>query len=410
MDNDKRDLDRTLEIIEGINREIVESDKTGLQDKDNLANNKDKNSRKNSILKYIAIAVISSLIGGIISPFIVLKYMDMNQEEVEINNPNGTINIESILEKSEGGSNVALVAESAMESVVGITTVRIQQYGFFQQEVDGVGSGVIVDSNGYILTNAHVIDNGKAGNIKVLLNNGDEKEAKVLWYDSLLDLAMIKVEASGLPAAKLGDSDNLVIGETVVAIGNPLGLEFQSTVTSGIISGLHRSINVDGNVIEDLIQTDASINPGNSGGPLLNARGEVIGINTAKITSGEGLGFAIPINLVKPVIEQIIKTGDFRSVYIGIVGTEVELYERQLGVDLPADNGVIIINVESNSPADKAGLTNGDIIIKIDDKEIQTMSQLKKSLFNYGKGDKAKLSILRNGSERTIEIEFTQVK
>ncbi len=410
MDNDKRDLDRTLEIIEGINREIVESDKTGLQDKDNLANNKDKNSRKNSILKYIAIAVISSLIGGIISPFIVLKYMDMNQEEVEINNPNGTINIESILEKSEGGSNVALVAESAMESVVGITTVRIQQYGFFQQEVDGVGSGVIVDSNGYILTNAHVIDNGKAGNIKVLLNNGDEKEAKVLWYDSLLDLAMIKVEASGLPAAKLGDSDNLVIGETVVAIGNPLGLEFQSTVTSGIISGLHRSINVDGNVIEDLIQTDASINPGNSGGPLLNARGEVIGINTAKITSGEGLGFAIPINLVKPVIEQIIKTGDFRSVYIGIVGTEVELYERQLGVDLPADKGVIIINVESNSPADKAGLTNGDIIIKIDDKEIQTMSQLKKSLFNYGKGDKAKLSILRNGSERTIEIEFTQVK
>ncbi|NLY76890.1 MAG: PDZ domain-containing protein [Tissierellia bacterium] len=410
MDNDKRDLDRTLEIIEGINREIVESDKTGLQDKDNLANNKDKNSRKNSILKYIAIAVISSLIGGIISPFIVLKYMDMNQEEVEINNPNGTINIESILEKSEGGSNVALVAESAMESVVGITTVRIQQYGFFQQEVDGVGSGVIVDSNGYILTNAHVIDNGKAGNIKVLLNNGDEKEAKVLWYDSLLDLAMIKVEASGLPAAKLGDSDNLVIGETVVAIGNPLGLEFQSTVTSGIISGLHRSINVDGNVIEDLIQTDASINPGNSGGPLLNARGEVIGINTAKITSGEGLGFAIPINLVKPVIEQIIKTGNFRSVYIGIVGTEVELYERQLGVDLPADKGVIIINVESNSPADKAGLTNGDIIIKIDDKEIQTMSQLKKSLFNYGKGDKAKLSILRNGSERTIEIEFTQVK
>src|SRR5690606_30266415 len=207
------------------------------------------------------------------------------------------------------------------------------------------------------------INSGNAKNIKVLFNNGDKKEAKVLWYDSLLDLAVVKVDATGLPVAKLGDSDDLIIGETVIAIGNPLGLEFQSTVTSGIISGLNRTITVGNNVIEDLIQTDASINPGNSGGPLLNAKGEVIGINTAKITSAEGLGFAIPINTVKPVIEQIVKTGDYKTVYMGILGIEVELYERQLGVDLAVDEGVVIIKVEDSSPADKAGLMNGDVLI-----------------------------------------------
>lgn len=403
MEDNNRDLDRTLEIIEVINREQEDEEKNHINSQDSNA----KKSKRKRILSYIAIAVIFSLISGAISSFIVLKYMD---GKGMLNNSNETFNIESILEKNENGNNVALVAQSAMDSVVGITTVSIQHFGFFQQEVDGVGSGVIVDSNGYILTNAHVINNGEAKNIKVLFNNGDEKEAKVLWYDPLLDLAILKVNASGLPVAKLGDSDNLLIGETVVAIGNPLGLEFQSTVTSGIISGLHRSITVDGNVIDDLIQTDASINPGNSGGPLLNVKGEVIGINTAKITTGEGLGFAIPINTIKPVIEQIVKTGDYKAVYIGISGVEVELYERQLGVDLAADEGIVILQVVNNSPADRAGLMNGDVIIKIDDKKIEAMSQLKKTLLNYKKGDKAKVTILRNGSEKTLEIQFSQVK
>jgi len=419
MDDERKDLDRTLEIIEVINREESVGDENNnniysYEEKHdfNGDGNNDKNPKKKRILSYIAIALISSLISGVISPFIVLKYMDKNNATTTTtNNASQTVNIESLLEKgSNGNNNVALVAQSAMDSVVGITTVSIQQYGFFQQEVDGVGSGVVVDSNGYILTNAHVINNGDAKNIKVLFNNGDEKEAEVLWYDSLLDLAIVKVDANGLPVAKLGDSDDLIIGETVVAIGNPLGLEFQSTVTSGIISGLHRSITVDNNLIEDLIQTDASINPGNSGGPLLNSKGEVIGINTAKITSGEGLGFAIPINTVKPVIEQIVKTGEYKTVYIGISGMEVELYERQLGVDLIADKGIVIIQVANNSPAERAGIMAGDVITKIDDKEIEAMSQLKKALLNYKQGDKATLTILRNGVEKTVEIEFTAVK
>src|SRR5690606_27233341 len=193
------------------------------------------------------------------------------------------------------------------------------------------------------------------------------------------DLAVVKVDARNLDAADLGNSDLLEVGELAVAIGNPLGLDFQRSVTSGVISGLHRSIQVDEyNVIEDLIQTDASINPGNSGGPLLNAKGEVIGINTAKIKSGEGVGFSIQINLVKQILEEVIKEGSFKNVYIGFTGTEVEVYERQFGVDLKVDNGVIVIEIAPGSPAAKAGLKPMDIILEIDNEPIESMTNLRK--------------------------------
>src|SRR5699024_492550 len=164
------------------------------------------------------------------------------------------------------------------------------------------------------------------------------------------------------------------------------------------------------NIIEDLIQTDASINPGNSGGPLLNERGEVIGINTAKIQTGEGLGFAIPINSVKPILEQVIKEGSFNTVMIGIQGLEVERYESALGVELNVDKGVIILEIVPNSPADKSGLRSGDIIVSIDDNEIENMNQLKKILYKYKKGQKAKLNIIRDGKEKTVEIVLDQIK
>ena len=163
-------------------------------------------------------------------------------------------------------------------------------------------------------------------------------------------------------------------------------------------------------MIEDLIQTDASINPGNSGGPLLNSKGEVIGINTAKIKTAEGLGFAIPINIVKPIIEQVIEHGTYKTVFIGIAGVDVEIYERRLGVDLQAEDGVVIIQVEPNSPASRADLRNGDIITKIDDKEIKNMNQIKKALHNYKQGDRAVLSIIRNGKTMEVELEFTHVR
>ena len=410
MDEERRYPEETMEIIEGIDMEYDESEKdiSEYVYEESREEKKEKKPKKNRIISYIVVALVASLIGGIISPFIVLKYMEKNNMLNDHNSP--TFGISDVLESGEKIDAITIVAQDAMNSVVGITTRSLRQIGFFQQEVGGVGSGVIVDSNGYILTNSHVIDNGNAKHIRVLFDNGDEKEAKVLWYDSLLDLAIIKVDAKNLPVAKLGDSDKLLVGEPAIAIGNPLGLEFQSTVTSGIISGLHRSINVEGNVIEDLIQTDASINQGNSGGPLLNSKGEVIGINTAKISSAEGLGFAIPINTVKPIIEQIIETGTYKTVVMGITGVEVELYERRLGIDLSADEGVVILEVVQNSPAHKAGLRNGDVITKIDNKSIENMSQLKKALYNYKQGDKAKLTIIRNGTEEILEIEFTQVR
>ncbi|MBZ2174695.1 trypsin-like peptidase domain-containing protein [Schnuerera sp. xch1] len=409
MDDERRDPKDTMEIVEGIDTEYknVNEEDNSIYSKDSH-NNIRKKSKRKRILSYLIVALIASLIGGLISSFIVMNYLHEGNlpDSEQGNQPYVTGNDAN----NDNPNAVSVAAQNAMSSVVGITAVEVQKFGPLQQEVDGVGSGVIVNSNGYILTNAHVVANGNAKELKVLFENGDEKSGKVLWHDAVLDLAMVKVDANNLPVATLGDSDKLEVGETAIAIGNPLGLDFQKTVTSGIISGLHRSINADGNVIEDLIQTDASINPGNSGGPLVNSRGEVIGINTAKIKSGEGLGFAIPINTVKPIIKQVIEKGDYKTVFMGITGVEVELYERQLGIDLAADKGVVIIETAQDSPASNANLKNGDVITKIDDQDIENMNQLKKSLYKYKKGDKAKLTIIRNGNEEKVEIEFNKLK
>ena len=294
-----------------------------------------------------------------------------------------------------------------MSSVVGITTVVINRQWIWERPQEGVGSGVIVDSRGYILTNSHVIGDGRAKSINVLFEDGETVEGEVLWYDSLLDLAIVKAPGSNLPIAELGDSDDLEVGELAVAIGNPLGLDFQRSVTSGVISGLHRSIRIDQyNVIEDLIQTDASINPGNSGGPLLNSEGQVIGINTAKIQTGEGLGFSIPINLVKPIIEEVIQDGEFTNVYIGFNGEQVELFETRVGIDLEVENGVIVREVIPGSAAAEAGLKALDVVIEMDGIPIDSMPSLRKMLYNYRLGDSASLVVVRDGEEMNVEITF----
>ena len=223
-------------------------------------------------------------------------------------------------------------------------------------------------------------------------------------------MAIIKVEAKGLQVADLGDSDQLKVGELAVAIGNPLGLEFQRTVTSGVISGLDRSMKTsEKDSIDNLIQTDASINPGNSGGPLLNKNGEVIGINTVKIKSqvAEGLGFALPINIAKPIIDSVVKTGNFETVKLGIQPIEIDAYERTLGVELSVDKGLVVLEVGANSPAAKAGIQAMDILTKIDDLELETRNQLKKELYKYKVGDVIKLSYLRNGEEFVQEVKLT---
>ncbi|MBU5257192.1 trypsin-like peptidase domain-containing protein [Tissierella praeacuta] len=366
-----------------------------------------KKSFKGSFISYVALALIASIVGGLTS-----SYIGPNLYGKVLPNPKNSqytaspVNITT----NDDINTVSAVAKKAMSSVVGITSVEVQQFFFSQQEVEGIGSGVIIDSNGYILTNSHVVGDGNAKSINVLFENGDKKEGKVLWNDSILDLAVVKVDATGLPVATLGDSDKLEVGEIVVAIGNPLGLEFQRSVTSGIISGLSRTIQVgQSNVIEDLIQTDASINPGNSGGPLLNSKGEVIGINTAKIKSAEGLGFSIPINKAKVIAEEVVKNGTYKTVYMGIKGVSVEEYQYRLGIKLSTEKGVILLEVGQNTPASRAGLLNGDIILKIDDTEISTMNELKKALYKYKQGDKATLTVIRNNTEEKIDIEFTDL-
>jgi S1-C subfamily serine protease len=235
--------------------------------------------------------------------------------------------------------------------------------------------------------------------------DGSTEAGDVLWYDTTLDLALVKINRTGLPTVELGNSDELKVGEPSVAIGNPMTLDLERTVTQGIISGLNRSIAFDnGTVIEPLIQTDASINAGNSGGPLFNAEGKVIGINTAKMSTAEGLGFAIPINTAKPIIEQVIKDGTFSTVYVGIQGVDVETYETALGIDVAADYGVVVVETTKNSPATEAGLKTGDVITAIDGDKIESMSDLKRNLYEYKENDKAELTILRNGEEQKVTI------
>lgn len=369
-----------------------------------------KPPKKRGIFSYIIVAIIAGIMGGIISVYIAPTYLYGKILPLpEIYNSSQSSNVvnEFIINPIADISPVTAVAKKAIGSVVGITSSYTQRELFWQREVPIAGSGVVVSSNGYILTNSHVIKDGEAKGIKVLFENGDQLDGKLLWNDSVLDLAVVKVNANNIQAADLGNSDNLEVGQLAVAIGNPLGLDFQRSVTSGVISGLHRSIQVDQfNTIEDLIQTDASINPGNSGGPLLNSKGEVIGINTAKINTGEGLGFSIPINLAKPIVEEIISQGKFDNVYIGFKGREVEVYERQLGVDLKVDKGVVIVEVIPNSPASNADLKPLDVITMIDNQPIVSMSNLRKILYKYKVGDRATLTINRDGQDIKVDITF----
>lgn len=379
---------------------LVNDDDDDNEEKQNYEPKKKRDFR-GSAISYIALALVCSLLGGIVSYAIAPKIFpgldnSYNAENIVIN-PNDDL------------STVEAVAEKSVSSVVGITTVQTQLvWPFNVQDVGGVGSGVVVSSDGYILTNSHVVAGGNAKELKVLFENGDQVDGQVLWNDASLDLAIVKVDMINIPVAELGDSDELNVGELAVAIGNPLGLEFERTVTAGVISGLDRAVSVEGGVVMDnLIQTDASINPGNSGGPLLNGQGQVIGINTAKAASGEGMGFAIPINQVKPIIDQVLETGTYKIVYMGIKGIGLQEYESLLGVDLAPEYGAAVLEVEPNSPAAKAGLQTGDVITEIDGWEIKDFNQLKAALYDYNQGDKAELKIIRNTKEETLEIEFS---
>ncbi|WZL73077.1 trypsin-like peptidase domain-containing protein [Clostridiaceae bacterium 35-E11] len=363
-----------------------------------------REKKRPSFFIIILVAVIAALIGGLLTAYIAPKYIyGKYLPYPNINQP--APNIE-IVTKSKEMNVIPAVVKKAMPSVVGITTVTLEKDFFFGvRKGQGIGTGVIVDHRGYILTNSHVVNEGQTEEVKVLLYDGRDLKAEVLWHDPLLDLAIVKVGAENLPVASLGNSDDLEVGQLAIAIGNPLGLAFERTVTSGIISGLERSIALgEFESIEGLIQTDASINPGNSGGPLINDQGEVIGINTAKIQTGEGLGFAIPVNMAKPMVDEFIEKGEFTKVYLGIRGINAGEYIRNYGDNLGTTEGIFVYQVSPNSPVYKAGMQDGDVILSIDNKKTSTMRQLVRELYKYRPGDTIKMEVLRSGKKIDLEI------
>jgi S1-C subfamily serine protease len=384
---------------------------------DNQYSKKEKQKKPHRIKKrlvasFVSVALIASLLGGVAGGALV-NYQLNNSGNNQTSNGKNTSAQQVNINLSDNMYFAAAVAEKAQKSVVGITTDMTQTINTFfgpqTQKGTSMGSGMIVDPNGYILTNAHVIGDGEYDKITVSLIDGSSIEGKVLWYDSTLDLAVVKVDKTGLPAVELGDSDELMVGEPAVAIGNPMTLDLERTVTQGVISGLNRSITFEnGTTIKPLIQTDASINSGNSGGPLFNAEGQVIGINTAKMSTAEGLGFAIPINTAKSILEQIIGNGTVSSLYVGIKGVDVTTYEKSLGVDVSAEYGVVVIEAIKDSPATQAGLEMGDVITAIDGNKIETMADLKRQLYQYKENDVVKVTINRGGDEKTIDMKLKQ--
>jgi len=267
----------------------------------------------------------------------------------------------------------------------------------------GLGSGFIFSEDGYIITNNHVVE--RATDIKVILHNGDSYAAKIIGTDPKSDLALLKIEPkSKLPAVIFGNSDRLEIGDWVLAIGNPFGLGH--TVTAGIISAKGRSLGLGS--YDDFLQTDAAINPGNSGGPLFNFKGEVIGVNSAIIAGGQGIGFAIPINMTKNVVSQLRNGG---KVVRGWIGVSVQRVTPEIAesLDLGDESGALVADVIAGGPADKAGVKRGDIIIEVNRNKIDEMPELPKIVASYAPGTKTKLKVIRNGKEKVLNIKLEEL-
>ncbi len=303
--------------------------------------------------------------------------------------------------------SVVDIAKRVGPTVVGINTkVRTQNFFFgTMQESEGSGSGIILTADGYIVTNNHVIEG--ASSVSVVLNDGKTYEAKVTGADASTDLAVLKIDAAGLPHATLGNSDELQVGELAVAIGNPLGNELAGTVTVGYISALNRSITVDDKKF-NLIQTDAAINPGNSGGALVNCYGEIVGINSAKMSASgvEGIGFAIPIDEAKPIIEDLKTSGYVTGrPVIGIAGRDVTEQDSQY-YGIPV--GIYVYEVTPYSAAERAGIRAGDVITSFNGIKVKTIDELNGEKEKLKVGDTVSIGFIRENKENTTNITLQE--
>ncbi|MGV2803044.1 trypsin-like serine protease [Clostridium perfringens] len=380
------------------------SDIKAKSSKESNDNSKNKKVKKKSGFKrgiaLVAGAVIVAMLGGVIGAGGVY-YAFKNSIPVSKleNNSNPSANPPEF-KGEDGALTVPQVVEKVTPAVVGVSTKSLVRDQFFNvKEQEGLGSGFIINEEGYVVTNYHVI-NG-AQEVKVIFSDGKEVNAKVINYDAERDIAVIKItDDVKMPGiAQLGDSSTVKAGEEVIAIGNPLGKEFSSTVTKGIVSSPNRKMKTENGNVLDYIQTDAAINPGNSGGPLINSKGEVIGINTAKKVGEdiEGIGFAIPINEVKTRLGSLSKP----ILKLGITARTVT---PELAKENKLEEGVYVVGVQEFSPAEKAGLKIGDLIIEFGGKRVKTLEELNQAKSQYNDGDSVPVEVIRDGKKVNLNL------
>ena len=366
--------------------------------------------RKNAKKKITIIAIIVAIL-WLFGFYIYVTYSKIeiksgNYEATKVQSTESAQTVEKVEEKSQ---TIADIIEETTKSVVGISKLKSAGNSILSNSNEselGLGTGIIVAENGYILSNAHVTGE-RYSKCYITLENGQNYEGKVMWSDENLDLSITKIEAKNLSYAKLGDSSKIRVGETVYAIGNPIGFEFRRTVTSGIISAKNRSIKIEEEnnqtYMSDLIQTDATINPGNSGGPLITPNGKVIGINTVKISTAEGIGFAIPINVVKTIIESYKQTGTYEQATIGIYAYDKDVIPY-LDTNVKFEKGIYVAQITPKGAADGSELEEKDIIVSIDDKELNTMNDLREYIYTKKPGDQVTLKIIRKKITKNINI------
>ena len=375
------------------------------------------------------LTILLSVLAGGLTAYGVVKANEKNLGTVRVAGENGSIEYRTVNLADSDYPDFTYAAESAVQTVVYVEVTVQQQarsrgidpfefffgegfgYGYGQpqsREAKGSGSGVIIRPDGYIVTNNHVVSG--ATSISVTLNDNRQFDATVVGTDPATDVAIIKIDADDLPALPLGDSDQLRLGEWVLAIGSPLGQQLRSTITAGIVSAKGRSM-PDGSgefKIESFIQTDAAVNPGNSGGALVNKRGELVGINTAIVSqtgSYSGYSFAVPVNIVKRVAADLI---DFGSVKRALLGIKMQPIDKKIQEELKLNsmNGVYIVEVSKGSAAEEAGLKEGDVIIAIDGQKVTDGASVQERVNNYRPGDKAVITYIRDGKELTTEVTF----
>ena len=367
-----------------------------------------KRKKNNGFKAVVATGLICSLIGGGIGGVVGANIAADNLRAVLLDSETDAQIDETNRLQLMGGLNevspVVAIAEKVTPSVVGVKTFGTA-YTYWGQRIPnqelGSGSGIIYSEDGYIITNYHVIEN--ATSVMITLSDGTEYDARIIGSDASSDLAVLKVEAENLPEAELGDSSALQIGELVVAIGNPLG--YENTVTDGIVSGLNRQL-TDYIDSATLIQTNATINSGNSGGALVNSKGKVVGINSAKLvaSNAEGMGFALSINEVRPIVEEIISKGHVSRPYLGVSINSQYQVDAETAERYEIPMGIQIAEVAVHGPAERAGLQAGDIIYKVNDTLIQNFDDLSDIIDESKVGDKLRILANRNGEKVVADV------